>query len=115
MRMTISFESSQQNMPTSFQDLHTIYDGQNGATFTPHVSEDGILSWTNDRGLPNPAPVRIKGDDGTEFEVDATLTLVDGILSVNTADDVEKDNTLPVTSAAVYTEVGNINALLATI
>ena len=36
-------------------------------------------------------------------------------LSVDTADAVEKDNTKPVTSAAVYTEVGNINALLATI
>ena len=36
-------------------------------------------------------------------------------LSVDTANAVEKDNTKPVTSAAVYTEVGNINALLATI
>ena len=36
-------------------------------------------------------------------------------LSVDTAAAVEKDNTTPVTSAAVYTEVGNINALLATI
>ena len=36
-------------------------------------------------------------------------------LSVDTADKVEKDNTKPVTSAAVHTEVGNINALLATI
>lgn len=36
-------------------------------------------------------------------------------LSVDTAKAVEKDNTKPVTSAAVYTEVGNINALLATI
>ena len=36
-------------------------------------------------------------------------------LSVDTAYAVEKDNTKPVTSAAVYTEVGNINALLATI
>ena len=36
-------------------------------------------------------------------------------LAVDTADAVEKDNTKPVTSAAVYTEVGNINALLATI
>lgn len=36
-------------------------------------------------------------------------------LSVDTATAVEKDNTKPVTSAAVYTEVGNINALLATI
>ena len=36
-------------------------------------------------------------------------------LSVDTAAAVEKDNTKPVTSAAVYTEVGNINAMLATI
>lgn len=36
-------------------------------------------------------------------------------LSVDTAESVEKDNTKPITSAAVYTEVGNINALLATI
>lgn len=38
-----------------------------------------------------------------------------GLLSVDTADQVEQDNTKPITSAAVYTEVGNINALLATI
>ena len=54
--------------------------------------------------------------EGTTFVTDETLTLSDdGILSVNRADKVEKDNTLPVTSAAVYTEVGNINALLETI
>lgn len=52
---------------------------------------------------------------GVQFETDDTLKLEDGILSVNTANKVEEDNTLPVTSAAVYTEVGNINALLATI
>lgn len=33
-------------------------------------------------------------------------------LSVNTAKNVEQDNTKPVTSAAVYTVVGNINAIL---
>lgn len=31
------------------------------------------------------------------------------------ATSVEQDNTRPITSAAVYTEIGNINALLATI
>lgn len=36
-------------------------------------------------------------------------------LAVDTADEVEQDNTKPITAAAVYTEVGNINALLATI
>lgn len=54
-------------------------------------------------------------ESGVQFETDKTLTLEDGVLRVNTADKVEEDNTLPVTSAAVYTEVGNINALLATI
>ncbi|MBD9116510.1 MAG: hypothetical protein EGQ10_04925 [Clostridiales bacterium] len=39
----------------------------------------------------------------------------DGTLSVDTADKAEKDNTKPITSAGVYLEIGNINALLATI
>ena len=39
----------------------------------------------------------------------------DGTLSVDTAAAVEQDNTRPITAAAVYTEVGNINALLETI
>lgn len=39
----------------------------------------------------------------------------DGTLSVDTADKAEKDNTKPITSAGVYMEIGNINALLATI
>lgn len=43
------------------------------------------------------------------------LDAANNTLSVDTAAAVEKDNTKPVTSAAVYTEVGNINALLATI
>lgn len=37
----------------------------------------------------------------------------DGVLSVDTAEAVEQDNTKPVTSAAVYTEIGNIEVLLA--
>lgn len=52
---------------------------------------------------------------GVQFKTDETLTLEDGVLSVKTADKVEEDNTLPVTSAAVYTEVGNIEILLKTI
>lgn len=34
---------------------------------------------------------------------------------VTPADSAEEDNTRPITAAAVYTEIGNINALLATI
>lgn len=36
-------------------------DGDGGATFIPSVSADGVISWTNDKGLPNPKPVNIKG------------------------------------------------------
>lgn len=38
-----------------------------------------------------------------------------GVLSVTKANQIEQDNTHPITAAAVYTEVGNINALLQTI
>ena len=37
-----------------------------GVTFTPFISSDGIISWTNDGGLENPAPVSIKGPAGPE-------------------------------------------------
>ena len=40
--------------------------GTPGATFTPSVSEEGVISWTNDGGLENPAPVSIKGAKGTD-------------------------------------------------
>lgn len=43
------------------------------------------------------------------------LVVKNGKLSVDTATSAEQDNTKPITSAAVYAEVGNINALLATI
>lgn len=32
-----------------------------GATFTPNVDDDGNLSWTNDKGRPNPATKNVKG------------------------------------------------------
>lgn len=38
--------------------------GSTGATFTPSVSPDGVISWTNDKDLPNPDPVNIKGPAG---------------------------------------------------
>ena len=39
-------------------------DGENGATFTPSLSDEGVLSWTNDQGLQNPAAVSIRGPQG---------------------------------------------------
>lgn len=61
--------------------------------------------------------VRQTGGGGTAYTVGHGLKLdaKTNTLSVDTADKMEQDNTLPITSAAVYVEVGNINALLKTI
>ena len=54
--------------------------------------------------------------DDVSFKVDGTtLKLENGVLSVNTINEVKKDNTQPITSGAVETVVGNINVLLETI
>lgn len=37
---------------------------ETGATFTPHISQEGILSWSNDKELANPEPVNIMGPQG---------------------------------------------------
>ncbi len=41
-------------------------DGENGATFTPSIVGEGWLSWSNDKGLPNPDDFYIKGDQGEQ-------------------------------------------------
>ena len=40
--------------------------GSAGVTYTPSVSEDGVISWTNNGGLPNPEPVNIMGPRGAD-------------------------------------------------
>jgi hypothetical protein len=54
-------------------------DGEDGATFTPSLT-DGVLSWTNDKGLANPDPVDLNPEDG---EDGATFipSFTDGVLS----------------------------------
>lgn len=88
--------------------LASITKGANGATFTPSVSEDGTLSWTNDKGLENPDPVNVKGPKGDTYtltdtdkteiaeqaasdvraEIDSLATTVDGL--VDTVEELEK-------------------------
>lgn len=53
---------------------------------------------------------------GFPYQIGNGLKITGGdTLEVDTATDVEQDNTLPITSAAVYTTVGNIEILLGTI
>ena len=55
-----------------FKELQPGKDGQDGATFTPAVSADGTLTWTNDKSLPNPDPVNIRGPQGPQGPRGAT-------------------------------------------
>lgn len=64
MKLDVKFAGNSRTFSAGFSGTTFIHGGQNGATFTPAVSADGVLSWTNDRELPNPAPVNIKGADG---------------------------------------------------
>lgn len=73
------------------------------------VSDEQIAQAVADYLAENPVDV------GVQFETDGSLILEKGVLSVNTTDRMEQDNTLPITSAGVFTTVGNIEALLATI
>ena len=61
--------------------------------------------------------IPIPGDGGGfPYQIGNGLKVTGGdTLEVNAANSVEQDNTLPITSAAVYTTVGNIEILLGTI
>lgn len=117
-------------------NVGSVLKGKDGITFIPAIDADGNLFWTNDGGLENPPIINLKKDEvspeeiqaavneyldnnpvegGAKFETDNTLKLEDGVLSVNTTNQMEQDNTLPITSAGVYATVGNIEALLKTI
>lgn len=64
MTLLADFSESSANLGAELEVDRVLHDGQNGATFIPSVSADGVISWTNDRELPNPAPVNIKGVPG---------------------------------------------------
>lgn len=54
-------------------------------------------------------------ESGASYEAGENISIENNIISVLTADEAEEDNTRPITSAAVHTQLGNIQALLETI
>lgn len=75
----ISWTSNYENMPDiPAQNIKGPKGdtGDTGATFTPAVSSAGVLSWSNDKGISNPAPVNIKGPKGDKGETGSGLTIL---------------------------------------
>lgn len=101
--------------------------------FVAQVQADADRAEAAAAKLPDPAPVDagksvVAQSDGTYglaliqgggggggYQIGDGLKVVDGKLCVDTATRVEADNTRPVTSAAVHVELGNVEALLASI
>lgn len=53
------------NMKKDIRELkEKVVEGLDGATFIPTVNDEGIITWENNKGLENPAPVNIKGPIG---------------------------------------------------
>lgn len=106
-------------LPTEFSEAEAAIKELNAHPPVPGVTGYWML-WDLDTGeyVTSNIPLPQVGEGGVLRinSLDETLHLSqEGQLSVNTAKDAEQDNTLPITSAAVYTELGNIDALLATI
>lgn len=58
----------QGNQSLAWFFVPTEVESNDGATFIPEVSSEGIISWTNNKNLPNPTPVDIKGPQGVQGE-----------------------------------------------
>lgn len=45
--------------------------GDQGFHFTPHITDDGVLHWTNNGNLKNPPPFKVKGSiENLNFKID---------------------------------------------
>lgn len=77
-------------------------------------TEEGELGLYSGDKLLSAVPV-VGGGGGLPFGVGHGLNVVEGDLTVDTVDDFQGDNTLPMTAAGVNIIVGNIDVLLGTI
>nr|DAL10180.1 MAG TPA_asm: hypothetical protein [Caudoviricetes sp.] len=93
-------------MPKIEKQTLLVKDANGVWRFIPAVAGEG------GGGIVLPATKERLG--GVKVGENLTVT-EDGVLSVDTTDDAEQDNTKPITSAGVNLVVGNINAILAII
>lgn len=60
-------------------DSFESWQGLRGPYYIPHLSADGVLSWTNTGSLPNPAPVDISGPPGSSVELRGPVPSVEDL------------------------------------
>ena len=87
----------------------------NTAARHTHENKSVLDKFAESDGKPTYNGQALGGGGAGGYAIGDGLKVENGKLSVDTATVAEQDNTKPITSGAVYTAVGNINALLATI
>lgn len=111
-RFSIQFDSGDQRMGLNFGSVQqvTVDSDYNRLIHKPSINGVELTGNQTTESL-NIHPLPEGGQQG-----DVLMLLAPGAPAWQTpASSAEQDNTLPITAAAVYTEIGNINALLATI
>ena len=112
---SLSGDAQWPEVPSEFTEIEQTIIAINNNP--PKPGPDGNwLIYNPDTGEYDESDIPLPGGGGFGYEIGHGLKVTGtNTLEVDTATDVEQDNTLPITSAAVYTTVGNIEILLGTI
>lgn len=116
MELNVSFRESNEGFAIAMQANETSFDArfqESSNKFCSGLTEQDAVFYS---GFGEKVVVVVNGGSGESLKTDETLHFDEnGVLGVNTTDEAEADNTLPITSAGVHTQLGNIEILLGTI
>lgn len=112
---SLSGDAQWPEVPSEFTEIEQTIIAINNNPPKPGVNGYWLI-YNPETGEYEESDIPLPEGGGFPYQIGNGLKITGGdTLEVNTATDVEQDNTLPITSAAVYTTVGNIEILLGTI
>lgn len=111
---SMSGDAKWPEVPSEFSQAENNIRDMNEHPPTPGPNGTWMI-WSTSTGQYEESEIPLPSSGGYRIGGGLKLDVETNTLSVDTADEVEEDNTLPITSAAVYTTVGNIEVLLGTI
>ena len=112
---SLSGDAQWPEVPSEFTEIEQNIIAINNNPPKPGVNGFWMI-YNPETGQYEESDIPLPEGGGFPYQIGNGLKVTGGdTLEVDTATDVEQDNTLPITSAAVYTTVGNIEILLGTI
>ena len=112
---SLSGDAQWPEVPSEFTEIEQTIISINNNPPKPGVNGYWLI-YNPETGEYEESDIPLPEGGGFPYQIGNGLKITGGdTLEVNAANSVEQDNTLPITSAAVYTTVGNIEILLGTI